>query len=198
MLFDDDDRLTLRATAFLQGLTGTGRLTFPVSTFEKEARGDWTPVGVGGDQVVRLAPASGSFRRLLTSAWHGRSGIVLLSTDDATSARRMFDDASFSWDMQTQFALISPRDQEPPAVPSYEVATQLFEPTWAGALSHLAGVDAILRPGVDGDLVGILSRTESIEAGIVGAVMQAASASSLGFALIGEDEFADCLALEES
>jgi hypothetical protein len=58
-----------------------------------------------------------------------------------------------------------------------------------------AGVNAVLRPGVDGDLVGLLSSTESYEDAVLASLFEVAASSGQSCTIVSEADFGDALAL---
>jgi hypothetical protein len=174
------------------------RLTFPCSELGKPARSGWT--ALHSDHIVVVKRGSSALTNLVRSLARQPSDMVLLSTREAETAWRMFDDAGNPWSLQGQFGLVSDLENPPPAVESdFELLASLFEPAWAGALPELMrrGVKAVLRPGVDGDLVGILSSTRAYEETVLASLFQVAASSSLSCALVSEAEFRDQLAREQ-
>jgi hypothetical protein len=56
------------------------------------------------------------------------------------------------------------------------------------------GINAVLRPGVDGDLVGLLSSSESYEDAVLASVFEVAASSGRTCTIVSEGGFGDALA----
>jgi hypothetical protein len=80
-----------------------------------------------------------------------------LSTCDASVARTLFDQPRFDWTQQTQVVLLSLVD-----APGPELDLNLTQALWRGGSSQARsaldqlGVQLVLRPGVDGAVVGVV------------------------------------------
>src|SRR6187431_2040044 len=89
--------------------------------------------------------------------------VYVVSTRRPELAAAAFDASVFSWVMQGQAILISPCDRKPPALEW----TQMLAIT-GGDKSALEaavsewGAEAVVRPGVDGDVAGLLAANESV------------------------------------
>ncbi len=60
------------------------------------------------------------------------------------------------------------------------------------------GVAAIVRPGVDGDVAGIMSASDSFERQLLSSLEREASQSGFSWRVLPEDRFADELAGRET
>lgn len=134
-----------------RALAGCARTTFPCSSWPGPATADAAWTEVDGD-AVRHAEAG----------WRARLGgtarLALCSTRREASVRRLFDDAQLAWGRQAQVALLSAPGSPPPDLGVAEVLALMD----AGGLRDAAalrgvGVEAVLRPGVDGDVAGLLA-----------------------------------------
>lgn len=193
--FDDEDRPDPLARAVIAALTSVGRVTFPCSELEapSPARG-WS--NVGSDQLTVVARSASKVTRLLHSLDGSPTTLPLLCTTQPDSAFRMFDDGTYFWSLQGQFALLSPLEKDPPNLDqTFGSLMQLFEPSWTDALSPLLerGVSAIVKPGVDGDVLAVLSGTAEFDGDVLAAVARVAQQDGLACEVVDEKEFMDAL-----
>jgi hypothetical protein len=148
------------------------------------AAGDrWTDAG--GDQI-RRRPVSLADRAL--AALTGRTAaMMLLSARTRERMRLMFDDPLYPWDAQATAAVLSPKLAPPPDLAASDWRRLLTE-TWAGSSTALvaAGVAAAVRPGVDGDLLGLWSLDPAFARDLREALRQ--EAQQRGFAWVETDE----------
>ena len=161
-----------------------GRVTFPSSKAAGTRASRWT--AYGDDHIAAYASA-GVPRALLT----------LRSTLRASAVRELFDDAAHPWWYQGQFALLS-RDATrlPDLRPYAALLPTLLEPEWTEALPVLAdaGIDAIVRPGVDGDVCGIVCSSVETREAVEACLSRAASEAGMACRLLDEDAFAQAVA----
>lgn len=156
------------AAVVARALTSIGRVTFPSSAVHAPAGGGWSP-----------------FKR-------GPGSADLLSTTDPQTVMQAFDDAAHPWWMQGQVLVISA-----PSVPSPEIDRKhlraLLENDWSGVADALSppGVIAVLRPGVDGDLAGLLTLTADAERTSLAALEGETRRASFDWSVLTEDAFAD-------
>jgi hypothetical protein len=126
----------------------------------------WTPLK--GDAIKTLAN-EGLASRVAAKLRGAPSDIALVSTRHPETAMRLFDDAGFPWWQQGQIVLLvgedAPhRDSERADLGAWNKDTvlDLFDDDWTTRAAPLAsnGVAAVVRPGVDGDVAGLLALTE--------------------------------------
>jgi hypothetical protein len=126
----------------------------------------WTPLK--GDAIKMLA-SGGMTSRLAAKLRGAPPEIALVSTRHPETAIRLFDDAGFPWWQQGQIVLLcgdepSHRDGERQDLAAWnrETLLDLFDDDWASRAVPLAskGVMGAVRPGVDGDVAGLLSLTD--------------------------------------
>jgi hypothetical protein len=148
---------------FAKTLAKFGRITFACSNVSAPDIPGWHEQG--GDFVSSYRFRSALER--IVAAFFARAPIdlVLLSTRSEKTIKCIFDDAGYPWWGQSQFALLSDADAPAPDFASiaFDAATLLGRewPTNLSKLPHL-GVQAILRPGVDGDVLGLLCTTRKV------------------------------------
>lgn len=178
------------ALLLARSLTAVAQVTFASSSPRATAM---TWAAAGEDAVRLLKPEKlgdkivGGFRR--------RSEIVLLSTRNPATALRMFDDASYPWALQGQVGLLSATEDELPMI-DFGTMSDLLSGDVQRHVASLtrAGLLALLRPGVDGDVAGLFSMDPNIEIGIVSDLRTRAADLGVQFEQLSEDTFADRLA----
>ena len=159
-----EDVAPLLARAF----TSIGRVTFLSSAVHAATAGGWWP--------LKRAPGPAE----------------LTSTTDPQTLMQAFDDAAHPWSMQGQVLLISA-----PSVPSPEIDRKhlraLLENDWSGAADVLSppGVIAVLRPGVDGDLAGLLTLTADVERTSLAALEAETRRASFDWSVLTDDAFSE-------
>ncbi len=142
-------------------LAACGRMTFACSTAAAAHTPGWQ--ALGRDFVARIRARSALGRILARLSGRAPADLVLLSTTEASTVRHLFDDGSYPRHAQAQVVLLSPADAPPPvyeAIASHPAA--LF--SWLGGAEGLsrAGVQAMLRPGVDGDVAGLFCASREV------------------------------------
>ena len=169
----DGEVPTRVAKALVRAMARCGRITFPCSSRPSGDGDSWRTRGE--DSVARLAIATqGFWRRLLPGG--GLTRIPLLSTALEDAALDLFDDPYFHWWNASQFALVScPRQAPPPLVSP--LPAELFAESWPDAIARLqpAGVEMIMRSGVDGDVCGMAFRSSSMRSEFEGMLDVAAA-----------------------
>jgi hypothetical protein len=178
-----------------RSLSAFGRVTFPCSTiFVSDAR-EWQMHGSEFVARYRIHSALGR----IASQFSRRAPVdlTLLSTLAEREVRRLFNDPDYPWWNQGQFALISPPDVSPPELEkiAYDL-TALFGLKWCEGLSSLGpvGVVAILRPGVDGDVAGLICASWEMRDRFEGILSRHAHASSVPIQYVSESELMKGLA----
>src|SRR5262249_12274153 len=85
----------------------------------------------------------------------------------------------------------------PPDFPEHSAVLtgDLFEAEWMATLASLkpSGVEAILRPGVDGDVIGVLCSSPELRAQLEDSLRTSAAGCGLAVQLVPEHEFAASL-----
>jgi hypothetical protein len=127
----------------------------------------WTPLK--GDAIKTLT-SSGIASRVAAKLRGAPPEIALVSTRHPETAMRLFDDTGFPWWQQGQIVLLtddepSQRDVERENLAAWDKETvlDLFDADWTTRAAPLAskGVIGVVRPGVDGDVAGLLSLTDA-------------------------------------
>ena len=179
------------ASVLVRAMMRCGRITFPCS-IRPSGRGDsWQEQGE--DAVARLAIATqGFWRRLLPGG--ALTKIPLLSTRGEDAALDLFEDPYFQWWNASQFALVSCPPEVPPPLASL-LSSELFEENWPDAIVPLqaAGVEMIMRSGVDGDVCGVAFRSRSTRSQFDRVLETAAAEFGLGIRTVSNAAFGQIL-----
>jgi hypothetical protein len=175
------------ARVLARAFTSIARATFPSSAILASASDVWS--AANGDGVRRLAVKS--VRGRIAARLRGAPPeMMLVSTRQPQSLMRVFDDEGFPWWMQGQVILLSRPDAPPPAVDE-RVLLASFDDDWTMNVAALGpSVDAVVRPGVDGDVAGLWSLAETFEQTVLVALENEARAAGFSWAIVSEEEFA--------
>ena len=162
--------------------------------------------GVPEDVASLLARAFTSIGRVtfLSSAVHAATGsgwwplkrapgpAELMSTTDPQTLMQAFDDAAHPWSMQGQVLLISAPAEAPPEIDRKHLRA-LLENEWGDAADALSapGVIGVVRPGVDGDLAGLLTLTADAERASLDALERESRLASFDWSVLTEEAFAE-------
>jgi hypothetical protein len=180
--------------AIARALVRYGRVTFPCTSMTATGTKGWQRSNDDAVSTVKLALRAVRPRDLIRSPH-----VTLLSTSREEAARHLFDDPFYQWWNQTQFVLLSrPAEQPPDISEEPALSGDLFELRWATAMSKLArrGVDVILRPGVDGDVIGALCSSREVRTEFEERLELAATDFDLAIRVLPEQEFASLLLTE--
>ena len=168
------------AGAVARALGAVARVTFPCGWLRRPRSRSWTVVDE--DLTRSLAPAGwlGRIRARITDAT--RDDEALVSTRRAETIARAFTDGRFPWWLQSQVLLLSEPDAAPPEIDP-ETLLALIETTWTLHADSLvpSGVCAILRPGVDGDFMALLSLTGDLGERFTDALQTQARSGGFGW-----------------
>jgi hypothetical protein len=179
------------ARVLARAMARYGRITFPCSVGPLGDGDSWRMRGE--DAVARRAIATqGVWRRLLSGG--ASTTIPLLSTRREDAALDLFEDPYFQWWNASQFALVSRPPEVPPPLVS-PLPSELFEENWPNAIALLqaAGVDIIMRSGVDGDVCGLAFRSSSIRSEFEGMLDAAAAECGLVVRTVSNAAFGQIL-----
>jgi hypothetical protein len=175
------------ARVLARALTSVARVTFPCSFVNDAATGVWSPLD---DDLIRALTVKGFGERIAAKLRGRPPDIVLMSTRRPETAMRLFDDAGFPWWLQGQVVLLSGPDAPPPEIDE-ESLLALFGEEWTEHAASLApvGIESIVRPGVDGDVAGLLSLTEASEQVVLAALERETRHAGFEWALVPEKVF---------
>jgi hypothetical protein len=181
--------------ALARSLAAFGRVTFACSTIAATDAPGWQMQG--GDFVVRYRTRSFFGRMAAQLSARAPVDLTLLSTIDEQAVRRLFDDSGYPWWAQGQFVLLSPKAASAPDFTQIEFnPAALFEREWPecfGKLQRL-GVQAILRPGVDGDVAGLLCASIDVRHRFETILSRSVEEFGVSLQYVGEAQFAGALA----
>ncbi|MDR1008574.1 MAG: hypothetical protein LBL65_08480 [Campylobacteraceae bacterium] len=116
------------------------------------------------------------------------STISLLSTYCPKTVLKSFDDPFYSWGSQGQVILLSKPDAPPL---ERKTLLSLIGDNWLKQASNLdkIGVEGILRPGVDGDVIGILFLSDNLKRILLEALEYQAGLAEFDWLLLDERDF---------
>jgi hypothetical protein len=178
-----------------RSLAAFGRVTFACSTISAPDTPGWQMRG--SDYVSRYRTRSGLDRIAARFFARAPVDLVLLSTTSEQAVRRLFNDPGYPWWSQGQFVLISSAGESPPDFDSIAFGpAKLFEREWAegfGSL-HPLGVQATFRPGVDGDVAGLLCVSGEIRNRFEAILSRSAQESGMSPQYVSEAGFIEALA----
>lgn len=157
-----------------------GRFTLLTWTTEEEEDN-----GVPARVAHALARAWTGIARLTCLSSHSATKVI--ETRDANVAVRLFDDPEFPWWLQGQAVLLSRADAESPDIDQRTIVTLLHD-DWARRAATLAtrGIEAVVRPGVDGDVAGIFSLSEAFDEQLLASLKREAHQDGITFSVVSE------------
>jgi hypothetical protein len=172
-----------------RALTSVARVTFPSSLTGASPGAAWT---AHGNDQVREVTASGLGEHVRSTLKGRPKKLVLVSTRQPTTVMTVFEDAEYPWWLQGQILMLSAADANPPDV-DLETLLALFEDGWTrhAPATSARGLDAVMRPGVDGDLAGLLSFSVASERRLLNALEAESRGGKLDWAIVDESTFAD-------
>lgn len=149
--------------------------------------------------VADLGPGASSVRVIKPGSLVERAEAViasehvnmnLISTHLPDTAVRLFEDYGYPWHRQGQAALLTEYDQ----VPRIDRKTLLsvLSAAWADSVEALRAqrVQAVVRPGVDGAIAGVLSLSDPFTAMFLPALEREARRAELEWQVLEERDFA--------
>jgi len=180
------------AALLARTLTSVARVTFPSSAIDVPAGEAWS---AHGDDMVRELTSHGVGGRAKAILRGRTNKVVLVSTRAPATVVTAFDDAQYPWWLQGQVLLLSEVDAEPPDV-DMEKLSAFYDEQWtrqAAALS-VRGLVGVMRPGVDGDVAGLLALVGAFSPAFLGKLEHEARVAGMGLELVDERTFAERLA----
>jgi hypothetical protein len=132
--------------------------------------------------------------RIRAAITHRTPNPVLISTENPDRSLSLFDDPAFPWWQQGQLVLLSEKGIAPPTT-DRDAVVAVFGADWSNAADELIdhGFLAVIRPGVDGDVMGIRLAEDVFEARLLEALASAATAAEFEWRVATEAELADLL-----
>ena len=179
------------AAVLARALTAVARVTFPSSAIDLPVGEAWS---AHGDDMVRELTSHGAGGHAKAILKGRPNKVVLVSTRAPATVMTAFDDAEYPWWLQGQVLMLSAVDASPPDVDLQKLFA-FFEKEWtrqAAALSarRLVGM---LRPGVDGDVAGLLPLTDAFGRAFLATLENEARLGSLNWEVVDEPTFAERL-----
>lgn len=149
------------AYVMARALTAIFRVTFPLSGDRCDAL---PPSGADSEHRVLPLPARGLAMRLKAFYRGMPPRRCLVSAHSPEIVMQVFTDPGFPWHLKGQVALLSAPSAECPEIAT-DVLLALADDEWATEAEALRGscVEGIVRPGVDGDVIGALSLTADFQ-----------------------------------
>ena len=179
------------AAVIARALTCVARVTFLSAEMDAPSN-VWSPRGADFVRSMGKAGLAGRIHNLIDRI---PPHAALVSTRQPETALRLFDDGGFPWWLQSQVALLSNPEAAPPDLEGAALLS-LVDDAWATHAADFsgAGVLGILRPGVDGDVAGLLSLTTSFEVAMLAALESESLQAGFEWAVLSEDAFRERLA----
>lgn len=158
------------------------------------------------DIAARHVPGSYSIRPLAGRGvlngrlrrWLGQpADVALVSSSDPGVVRRLFEDEYLAWVLQGQYVFLSAASDLAPELG--DVLSKAWRRRCEEAAMRLIedhSLTGILRPGVDGDVAGILFRSDAHRESFLAALREEAEKDGMPLAICGEAEFMELLAGE--
>jgi hypothetical protein len=176
------------ARVLSRALTSFSRVTFPCSRVNAAATSAWS---LSDGDLVRALSGKGLGARIAATLRGTPSDITVVSTRREKTAMRLFDDAGFPWWLQGQVVLLSEADAPAPEIDEDSLLA-LFGEDWTAHAASLApvGIDGVMRPGVDGDVAGLLCRSDAFEDAALAALEGETKRAGFEWALLSEEAFA--------
>jgi hypothetical protein len=170
-----------------RALASVSRVTFPSSVLPPTVTGGWSK---SGDDDVRRFDATVAGR--VAAVVKGTPAhVVVVSTRNPDSVMRAFDDPGYPWWLQGQVLLLSATNAAPPEIEGNQLHG-LFEGDGtreAQALARL-GIVGTVRPGVDGDVAGLLSLTAGFDDALLRALEYEAKLALFRWSVLTEEDLA--------
>ena len=176
------------AQVLARALTSVARVTFPCSHPPVVV----TPASSTiGDDLIRVVTRTGIGGRIVGRLRGTPADITLVSTRRPETAVRLFDDEGFPWWMQGQVVLLSEPDVAPLEI-DQELLLALSGDAWTTHAASLAaaGIAGIVRPGVDGDVAGLLTLTDAFEQECARRARRETRRAAFEWAMLTEEAFA--------
>lgn len=179
------------AAVLARALTNVARVTFPSSATKASGSTVW--LSRGGDMVREVT--SQGLRDHARAVFKGHPDKVqLVSTRQPATVMTVFEDAEYPWWLQGEGLMLSAVDAEPPDV-DLETLFSFLDDGWTRQTATMAarGLVGMMRPGVDGDVAGLLSLTDAFGRAFLGTLENEARLASLNWEVVDERTFAERL-----
>jgi hypothetical protein len=172
------------ASLLARALTAVALVTFPSSSEPTSA----------GETINRLLEPARTRERLKSVLSREPSRIFLVSTRRPEVAKSLFEDPVFPWWLQGQAVVLTPPDGPAPNLDRESILSMINEAAWPSrAAASIGGFSALIRPGVDGDVVGVAASTEVLEPALCDSIQGEAARSGFECQITSERQFAERL-----
>ena len=121
--------------------------------------------------------------------------VALVSTRQEATAAALFEDSNFPWHLQGQVAILSALDANPSNL-DRDAVLSLIDDQWTTLVAQFNSRDfaGVVRPGVDGDIVCVWSRTTEFASRIAQSIEREARQDNFDWAIVSESDFESALA----
>jgi hypothetical protein len=180
------------AAVLARSLAAVARVTFPSSAIDVAVGAAWSP---HSDDLVRELTARGVGGQVKAVLAGRPNKVVLVSTRAPATVMTAFDDGQYPWWLQGQVLMLSALDADPPDV-DQETLFSLFDDDWTrhAAAMGARGLAGVMRPGVDGDVAGLLALADPLGGDFLGKMEHEARLAGRGWEIVDEQTFAARLA----
>lgn len=144
--------------------------------------------------VVHSLGSGSLIERVAAALKREPQNVTLISTRSEKIAACLFEDPGYPWCLQGQVAMLSEREAIPPQI-DRQALRSLIHDDWARHAMQLrsCGITGVLRPGVDGDVVGIFSLTDEFMPTLLDALEREARRARFAWLLLSESAFINLL-----
>ena len=181
------------AMVMARAFTSVARVTFLCTSESDGVTDGWTQLGEEFVRTMRKSGLAGFIRRFIDRI---PRNAALMCTRRPEIVLRLFDDPAFPWWMQGQVVLLSTPEAGPPELDSEFLISLVDKDDWSNQEKILseAGILGIVRPGVDGDVAGLLSLASSFEPIVLSALEEESARAGFEWDVLDEDMFSVRLA----
>lgn len=179
------------AAILARALTTVARVTFPSSASEASGSAAWS---VREGDLMHEVTSEG-LRDHARAVLHGLPNkVVLVSTRQPSTTITAFDDAEYPWWLQGQGLMLSAVDAAPPDV-DLETLFSFLDDGWTRLTATMSarGLVGMMRPGVDGDVAGLLSLTNTLPQAFLDELETQARLAGMKWETVDERTFAERL-----
>ncbi len=181
------------AIMMARSFASVARVTFFGTSEAGVTSEDWSPLN---EDLVRAVSKRGLIDRVQKLIDRIPSNAVLISTRQAKTAVRLFDEPAFPWWLEGQVVLLSSAEGPPPLLDGKSAISLLDngDHSRQREICLDAGILGLIRPGIDGDVAGFLSLDSSVEARLLSALEDESRRSGFDWSVLCKDEFTASLA----
>ena len=157
-------------------------------------RGRLTLVAWTGSLSAQDAGVPPEVGNMLARSWTSIASVMFMSSASGVTATRQpdvavraFEDPGFPWWLQAQALLLSDPAADPPNIDEPTLLALLAE-DWVARAAALEtkGVQGVVRPGVDGDVAGLLALSDSFDVRLIASLEREARQAGMDMAIVSE------------